>query len=277
MPNSTTGFTLWLTGMNGAGKSTLAKYIEARFRALGRPVEVLEGEAVSELFTKGLGDTKEDRNLLVSRVGFIARAISASSGIAIVPALSPYREARDQLRRQIAKFVEVFVDCPVEELIKRDTTGRYKKALSGELPNFVGITDPYEPPANPEVVVRTDLEPVADSAQKIFQTLLNLGLLDGEAVKLLAGKKMAAQKVAKRATNKPKPASIRTGLKKATPKAPPAPAKKPAASTPATSTPAAKPAPAVAKKPEAAPKAVSGQKARPTASAARTAKRPKQA
>jgi adenylylsulfate kinase len=247
--------------MNGAGKTTLAKYLEARFRALGRPVEVLESPTFTALFGQGLGENKEDRNLLVNRLGFIAQAITASGGLAIVPALSPYREARDQIRRQIGKFIEVFVDCPVEELIKRDTTGRYKKALSGELPNFVGVTDPYEPPANPEVVVRTDLEPVGDSAQKIFQTMLNMGVLSGDDVKLLSGKKMAAQRVPKRRASANKPASIRTGLKVAAPKA-----VKPAAPAATKATPAAaKPAPAKA---ETAKKAAPAKTAPPPKKAA---------
>ena len=255
MTSVTSGFTVWLTGMNGAGKTSLAKYIEARFRALGRHVEVLENPTFSTLFTQGLGETKEDRNLLVARLGFVAQAITASGGVAVVPALSPYREARDLIRRQIGKFVEVFVDCPVEELIKRDTTGRYKKALSGELPNFVGVTDPYEPPANPEVVVRTDLEPVADAAQKIFQTLLNMTLLTAEDVKLLSGKKMAAQRVPKRKASSVKPAAIRTGLKVVVAKAATA---KPAAPSAKTAVAPAKPdaakvAPAVKAPPDKAP------------------------
>ena len=131
--NSAAGFTVWLTGMNGAGKSTLAKYLATRFNALGRTVEVLESNEVSELFAKGLNETKEDRNLLVKRLGFAARGITRAQGVAIVPALSPYRDARDQLRREIGRFVEVFVDCPVEVLISRDHTGRYKKAMTGEI------------------------------------------------------------------------------------------------------------------------------------------------
>ena len=108
------GFAIWLTGMSGAGKSTLAKYMGERFRALGHPHEVLENTEVDELFARGLQETKEGRNLLVRRLGFVARHIAKSGGIAIVPALSPYRDARDQLRKEIGRFVEVFVDCPVD-------------------------------------------------------------------------------------------------------------------------------------------------------------------
>lgn len=214
---STTGFTLWLTGMAGSGKSTLAKYLAGRFQALGRPAEVLEGTEVTELFAKGLGETKEERNLLVKRLGFAARGITRSGGVAVVPALSPYRDARDQLRREIGRFVEVFMDCPVEVLMSRDNTGRYKKAMNGEIPNFVGITDPYEPPANPEVTVHTDSEQVAEAAERIFQSLLDLGFLKPDDVHLLAGKalkkgkpgKKQPAKIAKPAAIKGKPAARR--------------------------------------------------------------------
>ena len=188
MTNASTGFTVWLTGMNGSGKSTLARYLANRFQALGRSVEVLEGNEVNDLFARGLQENKDDRNLLVKRLGYAARGITKAAGVAIVPALSPYRDAREQLRREIGRFVEVFVDCPVEVLISRDTTGRYKKAMTGEIANFVGITDPYEPPQNPEVIVRTDAENVADAAERIFQSLLDLGYLKGDDAQMLSGK-----------------------------------------------------------------------------------------
>jgi adenylylsulfate kinase len=239
MSSQSSGFTVWLTGMNGSGKSTLAKYLDGRFRALGRQAEVLEGDEVSEIFVRGLAETKEDRNLLVKRLGYAAKVITRAQGVALVPALSPYRDARDQLRREIGRFVEVFVDCPVETLISRDNTGRYKKAMSGELPNFVGITDPYEPPQNPEVTVHTDSESVADAAQKIFQSLLDLGYLSNDDIKLLVGKKLTAQKPAK------------GGKKKGGAKAAKAPK-------------AARPRPAAK---------ASGKKSRPAVRAAKTAKK----
>jgi adenylylsulfate kinase len=198
MASPQTGFTVWLTGMSGSGKTTLAKYIGERLKALGRPHEVLESAEVEELFGRGLPETKEGRNLLVKRLGYSARMMTRAGGVAIVPALSPYRDARDQIRREVGRFVEVFVECPVDVLISKDTTGKYKKALSGEIPNFVGITDPYEPPQNPEVIVHTDKESVADSAMKIFQVLLDLAYLQPDDVKVLVGKKLAAQKKGKK-------------------------------------------------------------------------------
>lgn len=184
------GFTLWLTGMSLAGKSTIARYVAERFRVLGRQVELLDGPDVHDLFAKGLQENKDDRNLYVRRIGFVSRAVTRSGGVAIVPTISPYRDARDQVRRETPKFVEVFVDCPIDELIKRDTTGRYKKAMAGELTNFIGITDGYEPPKLAEVVIQSNVEPVAQAAQRIFQMLLDLGLLQPDDVKLMAGAKL---------------------------------------------------------------------------------------
>lgn len=250
---SLNGFTVWLTGMSGSGKTTLAKYLAGRFNALGKPVEVLEGNEVSDLFARGLGETKEERNLLVKRLGYAARAITKAGGVGIVPALSPYRDARDQIRREIGRFVEVFVDCPVDVLISRDTTGKYKKAMTGEIPNFVGITDPYEPPQNPEVIVRTDSEHVSEAAERIFQSLLDLGYLRNDDVHLLAGKKMAKGK-GKKVKHETPPKSIKGVPAK------PAPAKVVAA---------AKPAPAQSAR---MPVKASGSKARPAARAAKTVK-----
>lgn len=254
---STNGFTVWLTGMSGSGKSTLAKYLAGRFNALGKPVEVLEGNEVSDLFARGLGETKEERNLLVKRLGYAARAITKAGGVGIVPALSPYRDARDQIRREIGRFVEVFVDCPVDVLISRDTTGKYKKAMTGEIPNFVGITDPYEPPQNPEVIVRTDSEHVAEAAERIFQSLLDLGYLRNDDVHLLAGKKMAKGK-GKKVKHEQPPKSIKGVPAKPAVKVVAAPAKATVVAKPAQSA--------------RVPVKASGSKARPAARAAKTVK-----
>jgi adenylylsulfate kinase len=269
MTNTThNGFTVWLTGMSGSGKTTLAKYLAGRFNALGKPVEVLEGNEVSDLFARGLGESKEERNLLVKRLGYAARAITKAGGVGIVPALSPYRDARDQIRREIGRFVEVFVDCPVDVLISRDTTGKYKKAMTGEIPNFVGITDPYEPPQNPEVIVRTDSEHVADAAERIFQSLLDLGYLRNDDVHLLAGKKMAKGK-GKKVKHETPPKSIKGVPVKA------APAKvvaAPVAAKPATVKAAPVKAPTKAAQSARMPVKASGSKARPAARAAKTVK-----
>jgi adenylylsulfate kinase len=188
MDNS--GFTIWMTGMSGAGKSTLANYLAARLRSFGRKVELLDGDEIREVLSKGLGYSKEDRNTNIRRIAYVAKLLSRNGVVAITAAISPYREAREQARRDIGRFVEIFVDCPVEKLIERDTKGLYKKALAGELPNFTGITDPYEPPAAPEIVARTDQESVDDSAQKILQVCVNLGYLSVAEVKAMTGKKV---------------------------------------------------------------------------------------
>ena len=187
-----TGFTLWLTGMSGTGKTTTAAYIAARLRQVGRNVEVLdEGELQNDLWA-GIGDTKDERNMVVRRLGFVA-GLMARNGVAVlVPCVSPYKSSREEVRRSVGKYVEVYVDCPTEKLIERDTTGKYKKALNGEIPNFIGITEPYEPPTSPEVTIYSDSESVEDGGMKIFQALLDLGLMSTDELKTITGKKMKA-------------------------------------------------------------------------------------
>lgn len=194
-----TGFTLWLTGMSGTGKSTTAAYIAARLRQVGRNVEILdEGDLQNDLWA-GIGDTKDERNTVVRRLGFVANLLSRNGVAALVPCVSPYKASREEVRRAVGKYVEVYVDCPTEKLIERDTTGRYKKALNGEIPNFIGITEPYEPPTSPEVTIYSDTETVEDGAAKIFQALLDLGLMSTDELKTITGKKMKANPLPKKA------------------------------------------------------------------------------
>ncbi|MCE9670297.1 adenylyl-sulfate kinase [Myxococcus stipitatus] len=189
---SNTGFTLWLTGMSGTGKSTTAAYIAARLRQVGRNVEILdEGDLADELWA-GLGDSKEERNTIAGRLGFVANLLTRNGVAALVPCVSPYKAKREENRRSIGRYVEVYVDCPTEKLIERDSTGRYKKALNGEIPNFIGITEPYEPPTSPEVTIHSDVESVEEGAAKIFQSLLDLGYMSTEELKIITGKKMKA-------------------------------------------------------------------------------------
>jgi adenylyl-sulfate kinase len=165
------GFTLWLTGMSGAGKSTIAEQLMAAFHAEQAKVELLDGDIVRTNLSQGLGFSEEDRNTNVRRIGFVCELLSRNGVIVVVAAISPYRAAREEVKAKIENFVEVYVECPVEVLKSRDVKGLYKKALAGELANFTGISDPYEPPENPEVVVHSDTETVSESVDKIWREL----------------------------------------------------------------------------------------------------------
>jgi adenylyl-sulfate kinase len=173
------GFTLWFTGLSGAGKSTLSAPVAERLRALGHRVEVLDGDVVRTNLSKGLGFSKEDRDTNIRRIGFVSHLLSRNGVVAITAAISPYRDIRDEVRGTItndgAGFVEVFVKCPIEVLAERDVKGLYKKALAGELPNFTGVSDPYEEPLRPEVVVDSSTETVEASIEKILARLRELG------------------------------------------------------------------------------------------------------
>jgi adenylyl-sulfate kinase len=171
------GFTLWLTGLSGAGKTTLARLVEAELKARGYKVEVLDGDVIRTNLSKGLGFSREDRNTNIRRIGFVCHLLTRNDVIAIAAAISPYREARDEVRRQIGTFVEVYVKCPIQVLITRDVKGLYKKALAGEIKNFTGIDDPYEEPLTPELTVETHLETPEQSAARIIARLEELGLI----------------------------------------------------------------------------------------------------
>ncbi|MBI3971572.1 MAG: adenylyl-sulfate kinase, partial [Chloroflexi bacterium] len=154
------GFTVWLTGLSGAGKTTLAERLVAELAARGQQPEVLDGDVVRTHLSKGLGFSKEDRDTNIRRIAFVGSLVTRQGGVVLVAAISPYRETRDEARAQIEAagrgkgFVEVYVECPLEELVRRDVKGLYAKALRGEIANFTGVSDPYEPPLAPAVVVR---------------------------------------------------------------------------------------------------------------------------
>lgn len=171
------GFTLWFTGLSGAGKTTVSKIIEERLRNGSAKVEVLDGDVVRTNLSKGLGFSKEDRDTNIKRIGFVAELLSRNGVIAITAAISPYREIRDYVRSRIDNFVEVYAHCPMETLIERDVKGLYKKALAGEIKNFTGVSDPYEPPLKPEISFDSSKETPQESADKIWDKLLHLGLL----------------------------------------------------------------------------------------------------
>jgi len=171
------GFTLWFTGLSGAGKSTISAIIEKRLRDAGAKVEVLDGDVVRENLSKGLGFSKEDRDTNIRRIGFVCELLSRNGVIAIVAAISPYRAVREELRARIHHFVEIYVECPLDVVSGRDVKGLYKKAKAGELPQFTGVSDPYEPPLDPEVVVHSASETPEESADRVWAKLESLGLI----------------------------------------------------------------------------------------------------
>ena len=159
----TTGFIVWITGMRRAGKSALAQLLATRFASAGRRAELLDEDGAAKVLLDGLGTSKEDHAKAVARLGFAAKAIMRNGGIAICAATSPYRDARDQLRKESRRFVEVFVDCSMEKLQQRDPEGIYRRALAGELTQVPGVDVPYEPPGHADVVVHTDQIPPASA------------------------------------------------------------------------------------------------------------------
>lgn len=171
------GFTVWFTGLSGAGKSTLANALAEELRARGLKVEVLDGDVIRQNLSKGLGFSKEDRDTNIRRIGWVCEVLSRNGVAAIAAAISPYREVREEVRSKIKHFVEVYVEVPLEVAIERDVKGLYKRALAGEIQNFTGISDPYEPPLNPEVVCRTAEETVEESVAKILGYLEERGLV----------------------------------------------------------------------------------------------------
>ena len=174
------GFTLWFTGLSGAGKSTLSTMIEKWLKNLGKKVELLDGDEVRTHLSKGLSFSKEDRDINIRRIGFVAKLLARNDVFVISAAISPYRDVREEVRKDIGNFVEVYVKCPVEELAKRDVKGLYEKALAGEVKNFTGVTDPYEEPLHPEVTVYSDRETPQESAEKIMAALHRLKYLSSQ-------------------------------------------------------------------------------------------------
>ncbi len=172
------GYTLWFTGLPSSGKSTLARMVAMRLSKMGFHTEVLDGDEVRLRLSKGLGFSKEDRDENIRRISYVANIITRCGGVAITCAISPYREIRDEARREIGRFVEIYVKCPIEECIKRDVKGLYKKAIAGEIPNFTGISDPYEEPLEPEITLETDIETTDESIGKILGVLKKLGYIE---------------------------------------------------------------------------------------------------
>lgn len=173
-----TGFTLWFTGMSGAGKSTLATAVRDELRTRGHRVEVLDGDEVRLNLSKGLTFTRADRDTNIRRIGFVARLLSRNGVVAIAAAISPYRALREEVRRQHeAPFVEILADCALDELIRRDVKGLYRRALAGEIQHMTGVSDPYERPESPEIALHTDRESVDQSLATIIAWLVEHDLI----------------------------------------------------------------------------------------------------
>jgi adenylyl-sulfate kinase len=178
----TTGFTIWFTGLSGAGKSTISAIVEQELRARGHKVEVLDGDVVRTHLSKGLGFSKEDRDTNIRRIGWVCEVLTRNDVVAIAAAISPYREIRDEVRANIGRFVEVYVECSIDRLAERDVKGLYQKALAGEIANFTGVSDPYEPPLSPEVVCYSDgRETPEQSAARVIAKLETLGYIERRA------------------------------------------------------------------------------------------------
>ncbi|TMM09267.1 MAG: adenylyl-sulfate kinase [Actinobacteria bacterium] len=166
------GATLWFTGLSGAGKSTIAEIVDSELRERGYKVEVLDGDVVRTNLSKGLGFSKEDRDTNIRRIAFVADLLSRNGVVAITAAISPYREIRDEARALMgARFIEIHVKASVEECARRDVKGLYEKAMRGEIKEFTGVSDPYEEPLNPELVLDTEAESPEESAAKVLAVL----------------------------------------------------------------------------------------------------------
>ena len=180
------GFVLWFTGLSGAGKSTLAAHLAPILLARKKSVEVLDGDEIRAHLSQGLGFTKDDRDMNVRRIGFVATLLARNGCAAITAAISPYKSIRQECRsrteRSQTRFVEVWVNAPLEVVEERDTKGLYAKARAGVIKNFTGVSDPYEAPSTPEVVVSTGEETIQQSIAKILDFLESEGLVPPAAV-----------------------------------------------------------------------------------------------
>jgi adenylyl-sulfate kinase len=171
-----TGFCLWFTGLSGSGKSTIAAAVVEELRRRGQRVELLDGDEVRENLSAGLGFSKADRDTNIRRIGWVAALLARNGVVAVTAAISPYRSVRDEVRGKIERFVEVYVDTPIEVCEERDIKGLYEKARAGEIPEFTGVSDPYEPPTAPEVRVVTHDRDAPASAAQVIEYLEGVGL-----------------------------------------------------------------------------------------------------
>ena len=172
------GFTLWFTGLPCSGKSAVADSVAEILKEKGLKVERLDGDIVRRSLTRDLGFSKKDRDENIRRVTFVAKLLTRNGVAVLTSFISPYRKIRDEAREKIGNFIEVYAKCPLDVCMERDLKGMYKKAIKGEIKEFTGISDPYEEPLNPEILLETDKETLDESASKVVQKLNDLGYLD---------------------------------------------------------------------------------------------------
>lgn len=172
------GFTLWFTGLPSSGKSTLADAVAEELKKKGIPVERLDGDLFRQTISKDLGFSPKDIQINIERVSFIAGLLTKNGVAVLVSFVSPFREGREKARKEIGNFVEAYIKCPLEECIKKDPKGNYKKALAGEIKNFIGLDIPYEEPQNPEITVETNKEDIKKSSEKVIAALKKLSYLN---------------------------------------------------------------------------------------------------
>ncbi|MHC0065910.1 adenylyl-sulfate kinase [Nostoc sp. UIC 10890] len=172
------GVTIWLTGLSGAGKTTICQFLETELRSQGYKIEVLDGDVVRQKLSKGLTFSKEDRDENIRRIGFVANLLTRNNVIVLVSVISPYRAIREEVKKQIGDFIEVYVNAPLEVCEQRDVKGLYKRARAGEIKNFTGIDDLYEIPLEPDVECKTNQESISQSANKILTKLEDLGYIN---------------------------------------------------------------------------------------------------
>ena len=171
------GFTIWLTGLSGSGKTTIAEIVERELRSRGMKVERLDGEEIRDHLNEKLGFTRRDREIHLRYLAFICRLLNRNGIVAVVGAISPYRDLREMVRNLLYKYIEIYCQCPLDVLQVRDTKGWYRKAVSGKLDYFTGISDPYEEPEQPELILRTHLETPGESVENVLKFLENSGLV----------------------------------------------------------------------------------------------------
>jgi adenylyl-sulfate kinase len=174
------GLVLWFTGLSGSGKSTVARALEQELKARRLRVELLDSQIVRQTLTRDLGYSKDDRDINIERVTFVAKLLSRNNIIVVASFISPYEATRQYVRREVTNYIEIFTDSPLKICMERDRKGLYEQAIAGKVTNFTGVNDPYEVPKHPDIHLHTERESVAESVEKISAWLESHGLIPGD-------------------------------------------------------------------------------------------------